>query len=149
MTISTHQKQQKLLRELDLKIRDTNIQNVNEAKYLGLHIDRHLTWKKHVDIMWREVSRAIGVLKYAKNFLLHNILKNLYVSIIEPHFQYCCSVWGYCSMNDINRLQKQQNRAIRIITKSEFDAPVKPLLSKLGFKSIRELMKMRLWLINV
>ena len=44
MNILTRQKSQKLLGELDLKIRDTNIQKVNETKYLGLQIDRHLTW---------------------------------------------------------------------------------------------------------
>ena len=42
MTISTHQKNQKFLGELE---RDTNVQNVNDAKYLGLHIDRPLTLK--------------------------------------------------------------------------------------------------------
>ena len=43
--LSLIQKHQKLLDELDLKIRDTNIQNVKEAKYLGLQIDRYPTWK--------------------------------------------------------------------------------------------------------
>ena len=62
MNILSRQKHQKVLGELDLKIRDTNIQNVKETKYLGLQIDRHLTWKKHVDTISRKVSRALGVL---------------------------------------------------------------------------------------
>ena len=90
--ILTRQKSQKLLGELDMKIRDINIQNVNETKYLGLQIDRHLTWKHHVDIISRKVSRVIGVLKHAKQFLPQYILKNLYMSIIEPHFRYCSPV---------------------------------------------------------
>ena len=69
MNILTRQKIQKLLSELDLKILDTNIQNVNETKFLGLQIDKHLTWKRHVDILSRKVSRAIGELKHAKQFL--------------------------------------------------------------------------------
>ena len=43
MNILFHQKHQKILGELELKIRDTNIQNVKETKYLGFQIDRHLT----------------------------------------------------------------------------------------------------------
>ena len=77
MNILSRQKHQKVLGELDLKIRDTNIQNVIETKYLGLQIDRHLTWTKHVDAISRKVSRALGVLKHAKKFLPQNILKNL------------------------------------------------------------------------
>ena len=35
---------------------------------------------------------------------------------------------GYCRTTDMNRLQKLQNRAVRIITNSAFDAPASPLL---------------------
>ena len=148
MNIVSRQKHQKVLGELDLKIRDTNIQNVKETKYLGLQIDRHLTWKKHVDTISRKVSRVLGVLKHAKKFLPQNILKNLYISIIEPHFRYCSSVWGCCSTTYINRLQKLQNRAVRIITNSAFDTPAKPLLANLGLRSISELNENELRLIT-
>ena len=87
MNILTRQKSQKLLGELDLKIRDINIQSVNETKYLGLQIDRHLTWKKHGYIILRKASCAKGVLKQAKQSLPQYILKNLYMSIIEPNFR--------------------------------------------------------------
>ena len=92
MNTLSHQKHQRILGKLDLKIRATNIQNVKEAKYLALQIDRHLTWKKHLDTISRKVSRAIGVLKHAKQFLPQNSLKNLYRSIVEPPFRYCSSV---------------------------------------------------------
>ena len=36
---------------------------------------------------------------------------------------------GCCSTTDINRLQKLQNRAIRIIANSAFDTSAKPLLA--------------------
>ena len=78
MNILSRQKHQKVLGELDLKIRDTNIQNVKETKYLGLQIDRHLTWKKHVDTISRKVSRALGVLKYAKSFTTEHLEELVY-----------------------------------------------------------------------
>ena len=43
MTILSGQKHQKILGELDLKLRETDIQNVEETKYLGLQIGNHLT----------------------------------------------------------------------------------------------------------
>ena len=46
MNILSRQKHQKILAELDLKIRNTNIENVKETKYLGLQIDGHLTCKQ-------------------------------------------------------------------------------------------------------
>ena len=77
MNILYRQKHRKKIDELDLKICDANIQNVKETKYLSLQIDGHLAWKKHVDTISRKISRALGVLKHAKQYLLQNILKSL------------------------------------------------------------------------
>ena len=89
----------------------------------------------HVDTISRKVSRAVGELKHEKRFLQQNILKSLYVSIVESHLRYCSSVRGCCSTTDIDRLQRLQNRAVRIITNSAFDAP----MPNLGLRSISEL----------
>ena len=63
-------------------------------------------------------------------------MKTLYIGIVEPHFRYCCSVWGCCGKTDLNHLQKLQNRAARIVSNSSYDAPSKPLLQKLEWKTI-------------
>ena len=63
----------------------------------------------------------------------------MYAGVVEPHFRYCCSVWGCCGLTKINHLQKLQNRAARIITGSRFDAPGLPLVNRLGWKTIDEL----------
>ena len=64
---------------------------------------------------------------------------SLYTGYVEPHFQYCCSAWGCCNSTDILQLQRLQNRAARIVTNSQFDAPSKPLIQSLGWKTIQEL----------
>ena len=53
----------------------------------------------------------IGFLRHAKYFLPIASLKTLYTGIVEPHFRYCCSVWGCAGSTDINQLKKLQNRA--------------------------------------
>ena len=60
-------------------------------------------------------------------------------SFEEPHFRYSCSVWGCTGTTEINRLQKLQNRAARIVTISSFDTPSNHLIEKLGWKTINEL----------
>ena len=86
-----------------------------------------------------KVSRAIGFLKYSKNFITRSCLNNLYRSIVEPYFRYCCSVWGCCNSTEKIRLQKLQNRAARLITGSSFTTSALPLIEDLGWKTIEEL----------
>ena len=84
--------------------REENVKVACNIKYLGVQIDENLTWKNHIKSVTDKASRAIGLLKYAKHFLPAAVIKTLYTSIVEPHFQYCCSVWGCCNSTDILQL---------------------------------------------
>ena len=53
----------------------------------GFQIDENLTWKNQIKSVTEKASRAIGFLKYAKNLLPDAVVKTLYNSIVEPHFQ--------------------------------------------------------------
>ena len=138
MLISTKQKHKSLKSRneaLDLKIRDNELEVVQKTKYLGVQIDCCLNWKEQIKAVSTKVSRAIGFLRHAKSFLPQASLKirTLYTGIVEPHFRYCCSVWGCAGSTDTNQLQKLQNRAARIITNSSFDIPSRPLIAELGW----------------
>ena len=101
-------------------------------------MNKVLKWVEQVLAIFKKVSRAVGFLKYAKSSPPKDSLMTLYRGIVEPHFQYCCSVWGCCGSTDITKLQKLQNRAARVLTDSSFDAPSRPLIEKLGWKTIED-----------
>ena len=86
-----------------------------------------------------KASLAIGLLKYAEKYLPIAVVKTLYSSIVEPYFQYCCSVWGCCNSTDILKLQRLQNREARVLTNSQFDALSRPLIQSLGWQTIGQL----------
>ena len=117
---------------LNLEIRDRELNVVKKTKYLGVQVDNSLDWKEQIKAVSSKVSRAIGFLKHARNILPMASLKTLYSGIVEPHFRYCCSVWGCCGTTDINQLQKLQNRAARIVTNSSYDSTSGPLIGSLG-----------------
>ena len=140
MLIASQQKHKSLTLsniKFEPKIKEKEIERRHEAKYLGVQIDDKLNWKGHIRAVSAKVSRAVGFLKYSKRYLPIATVKTLYTSIVEPHFQYCCSVWGCCSAAEIQHLQKLQNRAARIVTNSRFDAAIKPMLENLGWKNHR------------
>ena len=103
MLISTKQKHAILRNQgqkLSLKIRDHKLEIVDTTKYLGLQIDNSLDWKRHVSVLSSKVSKAVGFLKHAKSILPLETLNKLYAGIVEPHFRYCCSVWGCCGVTE-------------------------------------------------
>ena len=48
-------------------------------------------------------------------------------------------MWGCCGVTENNHLQKLQNRAARIIINNSFDAPGIPLVRRMGWKTVEEL----------
>ena len=122
-------------RKLSLKIRDHELGVVDTTKYLGPLIDNSLDWKYHISVL---SSKAVGFLKHAKSILFLETLNKLDAGIVEPHFRYCCSLWGCCCVTKNNHLQKLQSRAARTITNISFDAPGIPFVRRLDWKTIEE-----------
>ena len=112
------------------------------VKYLGVHIDNKLKWKNHIKAVASKVTRAIAMIRHSKKFPPpKHTLKILYQGLVEPHFRFYCSVWEACGVTTRCTLEKLQNRAIRIITDSPYDAPTKPILRQLRLPSIAEMIR--------
>ena len=94
------------------------VENVDRTKYLCVIIDRNLDSEEHIGNVRTKLSRAIGLLKYCRRFLPQNTLSKTYRGIVAPHFRFCCSLLGCCGVIKLQTLQKLQNRAARIVTKS-------------------------------
>ena len=120
-----------------IEIEDIDI--VNQTRYLGVIIDENLKWDSQIKNMQTKISRALGFLKYAKKYVPLATLKDIYKGIVEPNFNYCCSVWGSCGSTKLNKLQKLQIRAARIVTNSPFDSSAASLIQDLGRPTTEEL----------
>ena len=142
MLISTKQKH-KILKnrdeDLQLTIRNKELEVIQKTKYLGVTIDNSLNWKEHIKTVSTKVSKAIGFLRHSKTFLPQETLKTLYKGIVEPHFRYCCSIWGCAGSNELNQLQELQYRAARILTNGSVDTPGRLLIDRFGWKTIDRL----------
>ena len=117
--------------EINVEINGKSITRVHKAKSPGLLIDEHLTWKDHVDEVVKKISKAIGALKRVRPFISVKIALQIYHALIRPHFDYCSSVWDECNVTLCDKLQKLQNRAARVITKSSYDVNANHLLTSL------------------
>ena len=115
MVISSRQKLQSLNDyTMNIHIDGVPINQSNQSKSLGLIIDENLSWKAHIHEISKKVSSGIGALKRVRPFVsMHTAIK-IYKGLIEPHFDYCSAVWDGLTQQLSEKLQKLQNRAIRV-----------------------------------
>ena len=105
---------------------------VPHTKSLGVYIAQNLSWSKHVNETAKIVSSGIGALKRLRPFICEDTAIVLYRALIEPYFDYYCPVWDGLSNELADKSQKLQNRAIRVITKSDSYSGADALRGKLG-----------------
>ena len=97
-----------------------------------MQIDEHLTWARHVENIPKKIASVIGALKRIRQFIDTNTALKIYGALTQPNFDYCSSVSDGLNITLNDKLQKLQNRAARVITKSQYDASSSDLFSKLG-----------------
>ena len=113
---------------LPISLLDAELEKVNSVKCLGVDIDEYLTWDNHMLSLRQKVTRNLIIIKRVKSFLI-----DIYRSVIEPYFTYCCIVWDSISGTEIVNLQKLQNRAARIITGASHLQRSSDVLCELGW----------------
>ena len=64
-----------------------NFEVVRESviKFLGIFIDKNLTWKYHIEHVCNKVSKSIGIMYKSRNILSKRLLKQLYFSFIRSY----------------------------------------------------------------
>ena len=119
----------------DIYIDSIKIDFTDEFNFLGLILDKNLNWKSHVNFIGKKISKTVGIMTKLKNFLPVHALYNIYNALILPHLNYCSSIWGWQSHN----LFKIQKKAIRIITKSRYNAHTNKLFKELNTLKINDI----------
>ena len=136
MIIGSRQRMNATQNDIAIRIRDREINRADVVKSLGMHIDRHLSWSEHIHKISKKISSAIGALKRARPFISCKTAVQVYTALIQPHFDYCCSVWDELGSTLATKLQKLQNRAARVITRSSYDADAGALLTLLQLDNL-------------
>ena len=109
---------QKSVQYPDIVIDNLPIEYVKEFNFLGIMLDCHLSWKSHINMIAKKISKTTGIIHSLKSFLPCNILLNIYNALIVPYFNYGALLWH----NGAKRLLVLQKKAIRAITKSKYNS---------------------------
>ena len=72
------------------------------------------------------------VLRRVRDFVDTLSLIMIYKALVEPYFTYCSPVQNSLGAGLSQKLQKLQNRAARIITRSEYNVRSATLLNQLN-----------------
>lgn len=102
-----------------ITINSQMIPQQTNVKYLGIHLDRRLTWKCHIEaklIQMKLKAIQINWLIGRNSTLSLDCKLLLYNSILKPIWSYGIQLWGAASASNVDKIQRRQNKTLRMIT---------------------------------
>ena len=106
--------------------------------FLGLHLDEHLTWKQQIECTTSKIAKTLFAIKQSKHFLPSTSLVQLYKALIQPQLIYGLQIWGSANKTLLNKIGKIQKRALRTITKANYNSHTEPLFRKCEILKIED-----------
>jgi hypothetical protein len=111
------------------------------VKYLGIHLDRCLTWhkhiftkRKHLGITLRKLYWLLG--RRPKPNLNNKLL--IYRVAVKPIWTYGIQLWGAASTSHIEIPECYQSKALRLITDAPWYVPNAIIRRDLEVPSVKE-----------
>ena len=134
-------------RQFITQIPDNTVINFNgfpieksvKVKNLGVYFDQFMLFDSHIDELSRKVNGTLIYLNRIKDRfdgeMRGMVVQSLAISII----QYCLKIWGSTSKQQLQRIQRLQNFAAKVIDgKARKYDHVTPILSNLQWLTIKQ-----------
>ena len=86
----------------NIDLNGDTIERVDTFNFLGVILDKHMSWKAHTEMFSNKISKYRGIMTRLKNNLPLYVLRTPYFSMLNSHLNYGLFVWGY----ECNRLMK-------------------------------------------
>ena len=101
------------------------------VKVLGVTIDDRLQFSEHISACCLKASRQLNALSRISKHINLKSKSIIYNSFIASNFNYCPLVWHFCGTTNSNKLEKLQERSLRILH-NDFESPIQNLMDKSG-----------------
>lgn len=125
-------------------LNDRQLNQADDTKYLGMHMDRRLTWKKHIFTKRKQLGLKLRQMYWLigrQSQLTMESKLLLYKAIIKPVWTYGIQLWGTASNSNLEILQRFQNKVLRTIVNAPWYVPNIVISRDLQIPSIKEEIK--------
>ena len=99
----------------DIKGNRSNLETVQSVKDLGVVLDKNLNFKEHIDTIVCKANRVLFTIKRTLTYRDEKSVILLYKALVRPILEYAQEVWHPNRIGDIERLEKIQRRATKLI----------------------------------
>lgn len=130
--------------KVDLKVGDITISSVEHVRNLGAYFDSGMTMVRHVSQKCSSAYFALKQIGKLRPYLSQKACNSAVQSLVMSRMDYTSALLGGLPQIQLYRMQKLQNSAARLITKTKIRDHITPVMRKLHWLPVRSRIKYRL-----
>lgn len=96
-------------------LNNTILKSTEEERDLGVLVDKSFKFSEHCNKVANSANAVIGMIKRTITCRKKDIMVKLYKALVRPKLEYCVQAWCPYLKKDIDKLEKVQARATRLI----------------------------------
>jgi hypothetical protein len=123
---------------VQLSIDGYQVQPSTTARNLGMTFDRHASMESHITSVCRLSYMQLRRLRRIKKLLPRDVLESLVHAFVTSRLDYCNSLYLGIPQNQLDRLQRIQNSAARLVTDSGAREHITPVLQDLHWLPVKQ-----------
>ena len=116
---------------------DVALERTTEEKDLGVYVTPDLKTSVHVAKVAAKANSVVGQIKKTFTYMDKEMFLELYLHLVRPLMEYAVQVWSPKLLKDVNKLEKVQRRATKLVPEIS-DLPYETRLQILGLPSLKE-----------
>ena len=119
----------------------SKIPQADDVKYLGMHLDKHLNWRKHIFTKRKQLGLQLQKMYWLIGRKSQLSIENkilIYKAILKPVWTYGIQLWGTASTSNVEILQRFQSKVLRIIVDAPWYVTNDTLHRDLRIPTVRE-----------
>ncbi|KAH9645517.1 hypothetical protein HF086_000045 [Spodoptera exigua] len=124
---------------MDISLNNEKIELVRDVKFLGIHLDDLLNWKKELAHIDSTISSACFALRTLRDETNKDQLKMVYYALVESRLRYSIQFWGKSYGYNFQRAFILQKRAVRTIVRISQRESCRPHFQRLGILTLPSL----------
>ena len=124
-----------------LKIENDEIPQQETPTYLGVKLDKKLTWTPYLSSLENKAIKKMAIMrklsgtKWGANT---KVLKQVYTGAVRPHLEYGSTSFGTAAKTNTGKLKKVQNTGLRIITGAMKTTPISAMEETANLQSLED-----------
>ena len=114
----------------------------NFVRFLGIWIDENLSFLGHLAKLKSKLNSGLYALANCSKTVPFRIRKLIYHSLLESHLHFGSIIYGATNPKNLGQIETIQRKALRILTRSKYNAHTDPLFKKHNILKLGDLIQL-------